>query len=63
VVILNKSNATETFPLTVNGFVPASAQVFRSSATEHWAAQGAYVAGEELSLPPLSIVTIALADS
>jgi glucuronoarabinoxylan endo-1,4-beta-xylanase len=63
VVILNKSSATETFPLTINGFVPASSQVFRSSATEHWASQGTYLPGEELVLPPKSIVTIALADS
>jgi glucuronoarabinoxylan endo-1,4-beta-xylanase len=63
VVILNKSNATETFPLMVQGFVPASSQVFRSSASEHWAAQAAYAPGEELSLPPLSIVTIAFADN
>ena len=63
VVILNKSNATETFPLTVNGFTPVSAQVFRSSASEHWVSQGTYAPGEELSLPPLSIVTIAFADN
>ncbi|MBN2576401.1 MAG: hypothetical protein JXP73_17700 [Deltaproteobacteria bacterium] len=62
VVILNKSNATETFPLTVNGFAPASSQVFLSSATEHWALRGAYAPGEELSLPPMSIVTIAFVD-
>ena len=63
VVILNKSSTTETFPLTVNGFAPASSQVFRSSATEHWASEGTYAPGEQLSLPPQSIVTIAFADS
>lgn len=63
VVILNKSNATETFPLTVSGFVPVSSQVFLSSAVEHWAFQGAYTPGEDLSVPPMSIVTIAFADS
>jgi O-glycosyl hydrolase len=40
VVILSKSADTETFPLMVNGFVPVTSQVFRSSATEHWAPQG-----------------------
>jgi len=49
--------------LTVNGFTPERSQVFRSSATEHWASEGAYAPGEQLSLPPLSIVTIAFADS
>jgi O-glycosyl hydrolase len=63
VVILNKSGATETFPLTISGFVPASSQVWRSSATEHWASQGTYAPGEQLSLPPLSIVTLAFADT
>jgi glucuronoarabinoxylan endo-1,4-beta-xylanase len=63
VVILNKSGGTETFPLTVEGFVPASSQVFLSSAEEHWASQGSYTPGEELSVPPLSIVTIAFSDS
>jgi len=63
VVILNKSDTTETFPLTVDGFTPASAQVFRSSATEHWISQGSYAPGEPMSLPPLSIVTIVFSDS
>ena len=63
VVILNKSNSTETFPLKVIGFVPVSSRVFRSSATEHWAAQPAISPDEDLSVPPLSIVTIAFADS
>jgi O-glycosyl hydrolase len=63
VVILNKSGATETFPLTVNGFAPVSSQVWRSSETEHWGSQGTYAPGEQLSLPPLSIVTITFADS
>jgi hypothetical protein len=49
--------------LTVNGFTPVSSQVFRSSETEHWGSQGTYTPGEQLSLPPLSIVTIAFADS
>ena len=62
VVILNKSDVTEAFPLRIFGFAPTSSQVFRSSATEHWAAQGIYAPGEQLTLPPLSIVTIAFAD-
>jgi hypothetical protein len=63
VVILNKSKATESFPLTVDGFAPVSAQVWRSSATEHWVSQGTYSVGDSLDVPPLSIVTIAFADS
>jgi hypothetical protein len=63
VVLLNKSGTTETFPLTVTGFAPVSSQVFRSSATEHWINQGTYAPGEELTLPPMSIITIAFADS
>ena len=63
VVLLNKSSTMETFPLTVAGFAPASSQVFRSSATEQWAFQGTYAPGDELAVPPLSIVTIAFADS
>jgi O-glycosyl hydrolase len=62
VVILNKSSDTETFPLTLTGFLPASAQVFRSSATEHWAPQEPFVPGADMSVPPLSIVTLAFAD-
>lgn len=62
VVLLNKSGTLETFPLMVEGFVPASSQVFRSSATEHWVPQDTYVPGEGLTVPPLSIVTIAFAD-
>lgn len=63
VVILNKSEVTETFPLTISGFAPMSSQVFRSSATEHWAPQETYAPGALLTLPPLSIVTIAFLDS
>jgi O-glycosyl hydrolase len=63
VVVLNKSNVIEAFPVVVDGFVPVSAEVWRSSATEHWVSQGSYAPGDAVSLPPLSIVTLAFADS
>jgi glucuronoarabinoxylan endo-1,4-beta-xylanase len=62
VVILNKSNKTETFPLTVDGYTidaDTISVVYRSSATEHWLSLGAYDREKDLTIPPLSIVTIA----
>ncbi len=55
VVILNKSANGYSLELALNGFIPNSSEVYRSSETENWLYLGTY--GSSLILPARSITT------
>ncbi|MCJ7515192.1 MAG: hypothetical protein MUO89_04365, partial [Dehalococcoidia bacterium] len=58
VVILNKSASATDLMLTLEGFLPSSSEIYRSSETEHWLYLGPY--SSSLTLPAYSITTIHL---
>jgi hypothetical protein len=58
IVILNKSAGGTDLMLTLNGFMPSSSEIYRSSQTEHWLYLGPY--SPSLTSPAYSITTIHL---